>query len=407
MKCAIVDAYGAGRLLAAALRRHGIEAVHVRSPHPDIRLAYRPEDFPVDIMHTGDLAATARSLRELGVGAVVAGAESGVLLADELTTALGIAGNGTRDPAARRDKHRMQRAVQETGLATAEHLSSSSVDEVRKWAERRGDWPVVLKPVLSAGTDNVLICASVEELVAAHGKIMASTDRYGRPNRTVLAQEFLHGVEHYVNTVSRNGRHRVIEVWRYHKRVVDGRAIYDYEDLLSLDDADTNQVVDYVRAVLDALEIHNGAGHTEVMLTDDGPVLIECGARLGGGQVPELLTRCVGTDQVDSLALSIADPPRFLSGVEKRYRLLSHLRCVNLINSRITGTVPSGDGWAPVIGLPSFAGLVLALPEGTPLSRTVDMATCPGTVYLSAEDPGMVAADHVRLRELEETGLYG
>jgi biotin carboxylase len=116
---------------------------------------------------------------------VVAAAESGVLLADELSAALDLPGNGRQDPASRRDKFRMQEAVRSAGLAAAECFCSPSVREVVDWAVRRDEWPVVLKPVLSAGADNVLICTTEDEVAAAHAKIMESADRYGRTNGTV------------------------------------------------------------------------------------------------------------------------------------------------------------------------------------------------------------------------------
>lgn len=406
MTCAIVDAYGAGRLLPAALRMRRVAFVHVRSQFPDTRLAYRPQDFVVDIQHSGDVAATATALRELGVSHVVAAAESGVLLADQLSTALGVPGNAIDRTAARRDKFVMQDVVAAAGLPTARNFRSALAGETVEWVVAQGRWPVVLKPVLSAGTDNVIICDSIGEVVAAHNRIMASKDRYGRRNDVVLAQQYLKGSEHYVNTVSRDGAHRVVEVWRYHKRMIDGRSVYDYEDLLNYDDAGAQDVVHYVRAVLDALGIANGAAHTEIMLTDDGPFLIECGARLGGGQMPDLLTRCVGADQVDSLAFSIADPESFIAEAAAPYRLKSHLRCVNLI-SPAEGTVPSQDGWEQVRQLSSFAGLVVNHPTGTPLTRTVDMATCPGTVYLNTDDLPVLEQDYQKLREMELNGLYG
>ncbi|GAA1866779.1 EamA family transporter [Myceligenerans crystallogenes] len=404
MTCAIVDAYGAGRLLPAALRARDVRFVHVRSEFPDTRLDYRPEDFVLDVHHTGDLERTVRILQEHGVTRVVAAAESGVLLADQLAAALGVPGNGMRNAIARRDKHEMQRVVRAAGFAAADDFRSDSSEEVVEWAQGRDAWPVVLKPVLSAGTDNVLICRDVDEVRAAHKRIMSSADRYGRRNDVVLAQQFLVGVEHYVNTVSYDGVHRVIEVWRYHKREIDGRSVYDYEDLLSLDEPGASAVVEYVRAVLDALEIRQGAAHTEVMLTDDGPVLIECGARLGGGQMPELLTRCVGTDQVDSLAFSIADPESFRAEAEAPYQLKSQLRCVNLI-SPADGIVPAD--WHPVERLASFAGMAVSLRAGSTLERTVDMATCPGTVYLNSDEVGSLESDYRELRDLELTGLYG
>ncbi|WP_218006576.1 hypothetical protein [Streptomyces prunicolor] len=404
--CAVVDAYGAGRLLPPALRRYGVDHVHVRSPFPDTKLAYCPEDFTVEFQHDGDVRRTAERLRQHGVGIVVAAAESGVLLANELSAALGTPGNGMRHPEARRDKYAMHKAVREAGLAAADSITSTSADEILAWAEARGPWPVVLKPPSSAGTDNVIFCDSAEAVVAAHRKIAAGIDRYGRGNPTVLAQQFLAGEEHYVNTVSRDGVHRVIEIWHYYKRPVPGgRSINDYEDLLPPDDPGGSRVAAYVLDVLDALEIRNGAAHTEVMLTDDGPVLVECGARIGGGQLPDVLSRCVGTNQVESLALSIARPEEFLRRAREPYRLHSRLRCVNLI-SETDGVVPSGAGWDTVRSLASFAGLVMNLPEGGPAPQTVDLATCPGAVYLASDDPAVIEADTLRLRALERSGLY-
>jgi drug/metabolite transporter (DMT)-like permease len=402
---AIVDAFGAGRLLPGALKLRGVDFVHVRSQFPDTRLSYRAEDFAVDIRHSGDLAETVRTLRDLGVGSVVAAAESGVLLADELSAALGVPGNDPRRSVARRNKAAMQRAVRDAGLAAADDCCSASPAEIQGWVAGHGRWPVVVKPVLSAGTDNVFICHNRQEVTAAHNAIMASVDRYGQRNEVVLAQQFLAGDEHYVNTVSRDGVHRVVEVWRYHKRIIDGHSVYDYEDLLALTEPGVPELVAYVRSVLDALGIANGAGHTEVMLTAAGPVLIECGARLGGGQMPELLTRCVGADQVDSLAYSIADPDSFVAETDAPYLLKSRLRCVNLISPR-EGTVPAESGWDEVEQLPSFARKVINLPAGSPLSRTIDMATCPGTVYLMTDHLTTLEADYHRLRAIEENGLY-
>ncbi|HEY2577319.1 MAG TPA: ATP-grasp domain-containing protein [Streptosporangiaceae bacterium] len=406
VKCAVVDAYGAGRLLPAALCRYGVDYLHVRSQFPDTNLSYLPSDFTLEIQHHGDVRETAAELRRHGVTTVAAAAESGVLLANELSAALGTPGNGMRCPEARRNKFAMHQAVRAAGLASAGSIESSSADAILDWAAERGRWPVVLKPVASAGTDNVIFCDSAEAVAAAHAKISASTDRYGRANPTVLAQQFLVGEEHYVNTVSHEGVHQIIEVWHYCKRPVPGgRSINDFDDLLPRNDPGARRVAGYALSVLDALEIRNGAAHTEVMLTDDGPVLVECGARLGGGQMPDALSRCVGTNQIDSLALSIARPGEFLRQARRPYRLLSHLRCVNLI-SETDGVVPPAGGWAAVRALGSFAGLLLSLPEGSPVPRTIDLATCPGAVYLTSDDPAIIEADTERLRELDRTGLY-
>jgi biotin carboxylase len=392
--------------MPAALRRYGVEPIHVRSQFPDVHLEYRPEDFSVDLAHEGDVESTAAQLREHHVDFVVAAMESGVLLADALSAAVGTPGNGMTRPAARRDKHEMVQTVRDAGLATADSLASPSADEIVAWAEAQGGWPVVLKPVASAGMDNVHFCHSAGDIRAAHASILAATDRYGQRNVTVLAQEYLAGDEYFVNTVSRGGRHHVVEIWRYHKHQIDStRAMVSYEHPVSSDDPTTRRIGAYALEVLDALEIHNGAAHTEIMLTARGPVMVESGARLGGAHLPEVVSHCIGTNQVDLLALAIAHPEEVTAGRLPEYQLLNHVRFLNLIVPR-DGIIPSEEGWAPVKALDCFLELIVTQPAGKPIERTVDLASSPGYVYLSADDPARIDADYARLRELESAGLY-
>jgi hypothetical protein len=54
------------------------------------------------------------------------------------------------------------------------------------------------------------------------------------------------------------------------------------------------------KSVLDALGIQHGPGHGEVIVTNTGPVLVECGARPHGaeGTFIPLARDCFGRDQV-------------------------------------------------------------------------------------------------------------
>jgi biotin carboxylase len=50
--------------------------------------------------------------------------------------------------------------------------------------------------------------------------------------------------------------------------------------------------------VLDALGIRFGPAHTELMLTKEGPLLIEIGARLDGSDAPIIGERAYGINQI-------------------------------------------------------------------------------------------------------------
>ncbi|WCN02085.1 ATP-grasp domain-containing protein [Streptomyces sp. M92] len=407
-RVALVDAYSAGNLLVPALNREGVECVHVRSPEPDVNMVKLkfPDGFLDDIRHEGDLTATAAALREWGIGCVIAGGESGVELADQLNAELGTPGNGMSRPTCRRNKYEMVLAVRDGGLPHAATIVSPDADEIIAWAETTAGYPVVLKPVSSAGQDNVMACASAEEVRAAHDKIRSSTNRQGQSNTVVLAQEFLAGTEYFVNTVSRDGRHHTAEIWRYCKRrIPGGHIIHDYVEPLSPDDPDAQELESYSHRILDALEIHNGAAHVEIMMTADGPVLVECAGRLGGGAAPQILSRSMASNQIDLIALSVARPDEFNRLPASLHRLLRHTLYVHLINPNDHGIAPSHEDMGVVRALPSWAHTVLMHPEGAPLTRTVDFPSQPGYVILISDDPVQLRADYEKLREIERV-LY-
>merc|ERR1711941_1071 len=100
----------------------------------------------------------------------------------------------------------------------------------------------------------------------------------------VLCQEFLKGTEYVVDHVSRDGVHKTMMVWVYDKRPTNG-GDFVYYGMIPVDSAsdEAKVLISYTRAVLDALKLDNGATHGEVMMTEDGPCLVEMNCRAHGG----------------------------------------------------------------------------------------------------------------------------
>ena len=111
-----------------------------------------------------------------------------------------------------------------------------------------------------------------------------------------------------------------------------------------------SNLVEYVCEALDAIGIQYGPAHTEVMLTADGPVLIEVGARPQGAIDPAAPLHGVGTNQFIELA--------------------------NALEGIVTG-LPLED---PVKRLPTLFGSPhLSVHVGSRVRRTVDLFSSPGT----------------------------
>jgi len=402
---AVVDAYSTGARLAPRFAAAGLPVVHVQSSPslPEFYLrAFRVGDFVENVVHEGDLEATAARLAAHEPAFVVVGAEPGVPLADALSERLGLPSNGSAQSAARRDKNAMSEALRAAGLRTAEALKTADASAAVAWAAERGGAPVVVKPLDSAGTDGVSICHDAAAIEAAFAASLGRPNALHGTNEQLLVQELLEGTQLFVNSISWDGVHHVSEVWRDNKLRAAANFIYDYEELLPRHGSQQDQVVPYVESVLDALGIRFGPAHTEVMLTATGPVLVESGARMHGSVPDEIVDRCTPSHQTLT-AEAYLDPHSVARRAQQPYELAAAAYCVMLI-SQHEGRIVDDTGMREIEALPSFAGTISMLGPGDQLKKTVDLFSCPGIIYLVDPDREQLKADYDRIRELDAAG---
>jgi len=401
----VVDAYSTGARLAPRFAAAGLPIVHVQSSPrlPDFYLrAFQADDFVENVVHDGDLEATAARLAAHDPAFVVVGAEPGVPLADALSERLGLPSNGSELSQARRDKNAMSEALRRAGLRAAEALKTGDPVEAVTWAAARGGAPVVVKPLDSAGTDGVSICKDGAAIEAAFAANLGRPNALHGGNEELLVQELLQGTQLFVNSISWDGVHHVSEVWRDNKLRVGANFIYDYEELLPRHGEQQDQVVPYIESVLDALGIRFGPAHTEVMLTETGPVLIESGARMHGSVPDEIVDRCTPSHQTLT-AEAYLDPASVTRRAEQPYELAAGAYCVMLI-SQHEGRIVSDAGMREIEALPSFAGTISMLGPGDQLKKTIDLFSCPGIIYLVDPNREQLKTDYDRIRELDAAG---
>jgi biotin carboxylase len=409
MKVAVVDGHSTGRALVAGLRARGVRCLHVQSA-PDLPEFYtrgfRPSDYEELFPAVTEPRALAAALAQRGVERVLAGTEPGVTLADTLTHLMGLPGNEHTTLAARRDKAAMAEAVAGAGLAVPLGRTFTDAADAAAWFGSASLEEAVVKPLNSAGTDNVRFCGTAQEVLQACRAVLNSRNLYGESNRAVLVQERLRGTEYYVNTVSHDGIHRAAEIWRYTKRIgPTGSPVYDHEEPVAGDSEQAAALLAFVPPVLDALGVVSGAAHTEVMVTSRGPVLIESGARLGGATVPWVVEKYSGLSQTSLLIETVLAPERLRDFDDRAVSWSGAVRNVALIN-HAAGRVRS-LAWADrVAALPTAVEVVHGLAPGSELAATTDLINSPGFVYLAADDPRDVDRDHRALRAWEQDALY-
>ncbi len=116
-------------------------------------------------------------------------------LADRLSERLNLRTNGTASSEGRRNKFLMGETIRQAGLRAVKQLKTHSWTEMKAWIE---DWnpspfKVIVKPVDSAGSDNVTLCLSMEAVHESFENIMGKMNGLGKLNEAVLGQEYLEG----------------------------------------------------------------------------------------------------------------------------------------------------------------------------------------------------------------------
>ncbi|MFD7702411.1 ATP-grasp domain-containing protein [Streptomyces caelestis] len=405
----IVDGYSTGAFLPPAFAALGVEVVHVQStPEPMLTMLQPdPAAYRDRYVLSGEdgLPDTVAALAALAPVAVLAGQEPGVPLADRLGELLGLAGNGSALSAARRDKYRMIETLRAAGLRCARQSKGSDPEELAAWAATEGGFPAVVKPLSSASTDHVYVCRTTEEVAAAARRVLAATDIFGSRNTEALAQSFLAGTEYIVDTVGAGGEHYVCGVWEYEKtELPSGRRIYDRDVLLDPRAEPVPELIAYVLDVLRALGIEHGPAHAEVMMTPQGPALVEIGARLNGNMNPGFHDTCLGANQAHLTALAYTRPREFLDRYAGRVYTKRREAVVHNTRTELDGEVTAVDQAVVdrIAALETVHLVGVKLAPGKRLRPTTDLLTSPLRIFMTGPDAESLRADHRTIQTLKD-----
>lgn len=407
----IVEPYSSGNMYAPVLRRAGFStcAVTLRSAAP-LAASFRAEDFDHHLEYGADDAApiTPRlldpvldQLRGLTPVAVVPGEQHGVRLADRLAAELTPErANLPELAAARWHKGAMYAAVAAAGLPVIESLATRDPDEVADWLRDTGlgGRDLVVKPANASGTDSVTMLPGGAGWRPAVTGLAGAVSRHGIQLTDVVVQEYVTGVEYAVDTFSHDGVHTVTDIVRYRKRSVDGRiAIYESMEFVPFDAPGHDELLRYTERVLDALGVRFGVAHTEVMVTDRGPLLVEVNARPPGGAQPWACQLATGDNLVDRTV-------RYLGGgatVRPDYDLEMSVLVV-FFAVRSGGRISGIEGLNAITRLPSCCHLKINVVDGDEVPETLDLMDAHklGVAVLGHPDPAQVRADHLEVRRI-------
>jgi biotin carboxylase len=302
---ALFDPVGSGELLKSAAKELGFKVVAIfTQPTKSFENLYHTTEQ--SLFHGCDEIIFANNKEEILqkiksskfiIEGACAASEGAVELADQIADALNLWRNRLELSKARRDKGEMRKALKKSGLSCPDFTICYTEQEAIQFASAH-QFPLMIKTPQGVMTSQVYECNDRETLIQNFHRIFGKANIYGGIATYCVLEEYISGTEYILDTFSDGNSVRVTDIWVYEK--IDSeiyKNIYYNAFSLSLSDPAFKPLIDYAIRVAELFGIERGPAHIE--LKDDpvqGPTLIEIGARLSGGGIPQMIKKYTNFD---------------------------------------------------------------------------------------------------------------
>lgn len=194
------------------------------------------------------------------------------------------------------DKGEMIRAFREHGVLHPWFEVFSSDDLNNEEKIKKITYPCITKPTDNSGSRGVMLVNSEKELKEA----LSYSSSNGRGG-AVIVEEYMRGPEVSVEIMVIDG---VVNVLQITDKLTTGAPHFvemGHSQPSGLDEATQEKIKEVAISAVVSIGIDNGPAHAELIVTKDGPKMVEIGARMGGDCITtHLVPLSTGIDMVKS-----------------------------------------------------------------------------------------------------------
>ncbi len=332
-----------------------------------------------------DVAGICAAAKESRAGLVIVGPEDPLArgIVDRLT-AEGIPAFGPTQSAARIESSKAfsKQLLMEHGIPTASSQTFTNRHEARAYVQSQGGPAVVKADGLAAGK-GVFVCDSAEEALAAVEALMCKDSAFGAAGQTVIIEERLYGREVSAHAFTDARTVVPMPFACDYKRARDGDegpntgGMGAYSPPMWLDEALEPYIHERiteaaVQAMMQEGAPYKGVLYPGIMVTADGPKVLEFNCRFGDPETQVLLPRL----KSDLLEICLAVAGGTLADTAVDW---STDACVGVVVA--SGGYPEEyETGLPIAGLSSVEPDVMVFHAGTALADDGQVVTSGGRV---------------------------
>ena len=241
-------------------------------------IGFSETDIEKEVISTIDIPAVVEAAKRHDIcGVVTVASDMPMRSVAAVAKELGLIGVSEETAIKATNKADMRLAFSENGVASPFSKKVSSrgeFDEVAKGFEGK----FIIKPADNSGSRGIFLIENIED-AAADYEYSRKFSRGG----DVVVEEFMQGPEVSVELLAANGEYYVLQVT---DKLTTGAPHFveiGHSQPSSLPKDDIEKIKNLAIDAAKAVGIENGPGHAEIILTKDGPKMVEIGARMGGG----------------------------------------------------------------------------------------------------------------------------
>lgn len=237
--------------------------------------------YPISITEKEKILEIAKKIKPQGVASI--GSDLAVLTVNYLAEKLGLPGNSIHSSIISTNKHEMREAFYKHNIPCPKSQLVKNIDDVDI---ENFVYPVIVKPVDRSGSRGIFKLENKEHLKECIEESMSLSF-----NKQALVEEFAEGKEYSMEMISYKGKHNFLAVTEKFTTGAPNFIETMHFEPAPFDEGLKIKAINTIKNALDALEIKNGASHSEFKIDKNNNIkIIEIGSRMGGD--------CIGSDLV-------------------------------------------------------------------------------------------------------------
>ena len=195
------------------------------------------------------------------------------------------------------NKAEMRKALQKAGVPIPKFFVVSNEEEYKE-AVKEFDVPFIVKPADSSGSRGIF-----EVIDITNAELVKKAYEYCKPYSKVgdvVVEEYMNGPEVSVETLTINGVCHVIQITDKLTTGAPHCVEMGHSQPTKHSDEIASRIAEIAKEANKAIGIKNGPSHTEIIVTSQGPKVVELGARLGGDNITtHLVPLSTGVNMVE------------------------------------------------------------------------------------------------------------